>query len=242
MTEEPETTSAEPGVPRRSLATLSLTVTVSYGVLIYAFPVLLAPMERDLGLTRGQTSAALSIALFVSAIAAFPAGRWLDRRSPRRLMTAGSLLAAGSLGAWAVVDSQWALYAVFVVLGVAMALVLYAPAFTVIAKLFWPTPRRALTILTLVGGLAGIVFTPLTQGLLEVTDWRGALGVLAGLALVATALPHAAFLPRHAPASPGVGGAGGAEGAASITTSEAVRGPAFWCLTLALFLAYFISV
>ena len=46
---------------RRVLATLSLTVTVSYGVLIYAYPVLLRPMERDLGWTRGQTSAALSI-------------------------------------------------------------------------------------------------------------------------------------------------------------------------------------
>src|SRR5437870_3275092 len=43
---------------RRVLATLSLTVTVSYGVLVYAYPVLLRPMERDLGWSRGQTSAA----------------------------------------------------------------------------------------------------------------------------------------------------------------------------------------
>jgi predicted MFS family arabinose efflux permease len=226
------------GAPRRALATLSLTVTVSYGVLIYAFPVLLRPMEHELGLTRGQASAALSIALLVSAVMAFPAGRWLDRRGPRRLMTAGSLLAAAGLAGWATADSQWALYAVFAVLGVAMALVLYAPAFTVIAKLFWPTPRRALTILTLAGGLAGIVFTPLTQWLVEVTDWRGALLALAGVALLATAVPHALFLPgaavRAPEPEPGE--------AASVTTSEAVRGPAFWCLTLALFLAYFISV
>src|SRR2546429_8336325 len=160
---------------RRVLATLSLTVTVSYGVLIYAYPVLLRPMERDLGWTRGQTSAALSIAFLVSAVTAIPAGRWLDHRSPRQLMTLGSLLATGALVGWSLVGSLWQLYADFAVLGVAMALVLYDPAFAVIAKLFRPSPRRALTVLTLFGGLAGIVFTPLTEWLVQSGNLRGRL-------------------------------------------------------------------
>src|SRR5437879_12457218 len=159
---------------RRVLATLSLTVTVSYGVLVYAYPVLRRPMERDLGWTRGQTSAALSIAFLVSAVTAIPAGRWLDHRSPRQLMTLGSLLATGALVGWSLVGSLWQLYADFAVLGVAMAFVLYDPAFAVIAKLFRPSPRRALTVLTLFGGLAGIIFTPLTEGLVQGVDWLGA--------------------------------------------------------------------
>jgi len=71
-------------------------VTVSYGVLVYAYPVLLSPMERELDWSRGQTSVALSVAFLVSALASIPAGRWLDRRGPRQLMTAGSLLVSAA--------------------------------------------------------------------------------------------------------------------------------------------------
>jgi predicted MFS family arabinose efflux permease len=222
------------------LATLSLTVTVSYGVMIYAFPVLLRPMERDLGVTRGQASAALSIGLLVSAFAAFPVGRWLDRRSPRHLMTFGSLLAGAALLCWAAVTSLWQLYAVFGVMGIAMATLLYGPAFTVLAKLFWPSPRRALTVLTLFGGLAGIVFTPLTDGLVQSTSWRTTLVVLAGVAVLLTAIPHAVFLPRGVAHSAGL--TSSPSDGDSISTKAAIRGMAFWALTLALFLGYFTSV
>jgi hypothetical protein len=109
-------------------------------------------------------------------------------------MTTGSLLTTGALIGWAAVGSLWQLYADFVVLGLAMALVLYDPAFAVIAKLFQPSPRRALTILTLFGGLAAIIFTPLTQWLVHSLDWRGALVALAIIAAFTTVLPHAAFL------------------------------------------------
>jgi MFS family permease len=236
------------GESRRVLATLSLTVTVSYGVLIYAFPVVLRPMERGLGLQRGETSAALSIGLLVSALAAFPTGRWLDRRSPRHLMTFGSLLAVGGLIAWSAVSSLWQLYAVFALLGVAMALVLYPAAFAVVTKLYWPSPRRALTALTIVGGLAGIVFTPLTEWLVEGIHWRAALIVLAAVALLATVVPHAAFLPRRSVQgadktdADGDGDPFSRTEAVSVPAEAAVRGAAFWALTLALFLTYFISV
>ncbi|MDX6667293.1 MAG: hypothetical protein QOK04_673, partial [Solirubrobacteraceae bacterium] len=234
--------------PQRTLATLSLTVTVSYGLLFYAYPVLLRPMEHDLGVSRGQASAALSIGLLVSAIAALPVGRWLDRRSPRQLMTFGSLIAAASLVGWAAVSSLWQLYAVFAFMGVAMAAVLYGPAFAVLAKLFWPTPRRAMTVLTLFGGLAAILFTPLTEWLVQMIGWRATLIILGGLAVVLTAIPHAAFMPRRRPASPQQTSTDGYSRAQedavneSVSATAAIRGTAFWALTVALFIGYFISV
>jgi predicted MFS family arabinose efflux permease len=230
------------------LATLSLTVTVSYGVLVYAYPVLLEPMERDLDLSRGQTSAALSLAFLVSAVVALPAGRWLDRRSPRRLMTTGSLLATGALIGWASVGSLWQLYADFAALGVAMALVLYDPAFAVIAKLFHPSPRRALTVLTLFGGLAAIIFTPLTQWLVQASDWRAALVALALIAAVTTVLPNAAFLPGWKLASTAADVADprrpptSSLAQDSVEARTAIRDAAFWSLTFALFVGYFLSV
>jgi MFS family permease len=205
-------------------------------------------MERNLGLTRGQASTALTIGLFVSAVVAFPVGHWLDRHSPRHLMTIGSLVATGALIVWATISSLWQLYAVFALMGTAMATVLYGPAFTVVAKLFWPSPRRALTLLTLFGALAGVIFTPLTDWLVQSTGWRSTLIILACITLVLTAVPHAVFLPREGTSS---GRQTSAETGArelslldsvSIPASAAIRGTAFWALTLALFLAYFISM
>lgn len=74
------------------VAVLSVTETISWGIVYYAFPVVLRAMELDLGASRVAVTGALSLALAVSALAAVPAGRWLDRYGPRALMTAGSCL------------------------------------------------------------------------------------------------------------------------------------------------------
>lgn len=156
--------------------------------------------------------------------------------------------ATGELVGWAAISSLWQLYGVFALMGIAMAAVLYGPAFTVIAKLFWPAPRRAMTVLTLVGGLAAILFTPLTQWLVQSTGWRATLIILAGITVVLTALPHAAFMPRDAAVWARQSSADGGVNESSlpddhsITVTAAIRGTAFWALTLALFLAFFISV
>ena len=40
---------------------LSITETVSWGILYYGFPVMLRPMEADLGFSRVEITGALSI-------------------------------------------------------------------------------------------------------------------------------------------------------------------------------------
>ena len=77
--------------------TLAVTETVSWGILFYAFSVFLQPMEEDLGWSRAQLSGAFTLALLVSGLAAPFAGRWIDRRGARALMTFGSCLGASLL-------------------------------------------------------------------------------------------------------------------------------------------------
>src|SRR5687767_15831922 len=72
---------------------LGVTETTSYGILYYAFAVLLGPMERELGWSRAQLTGAFSLALLVSGVAAVPVGWWVDRHGARLLMTVGSCLA-----------------------------------------------------------------------------------------------------------------------------------------------------
>ncbi len=61
---------------------------VSWGILYDGFPVFLASMEHDLGASRAAVTGAFTVGMGIAALAALPAGRWLDRRGPWGLMTA----------------------------------------------------------------------------------------------------------------------------------------------------------
>ena len=179
------------------VAVLAVTETVSYGVLQYAFPVFLAPMQAELGWSRTAMTGAFSLGSLVSGFAAVPAGRWVDRHGARGLMTAGSVLAALLLLAWSAVDGLAAFYALWAGLGMAMAAVLYEPAFAVLASWFHRLRGRALTVLTFVAGFASVIFVPLATWLVEAFAWRRALVWLAVILAVTTILPHALLLRRR---------------------------------------------
>lgn len=224
---------------------LAVTTTVSWGILYYAFAVFLIPMEQTLGVARAELSGAFSVALLVSGAAAVPLGRWVDRHGARSLMTVGSLAAAGLVWAWAQATTLPALYAIFVGLGLAMAAVLYDPAFAVVATWFDRKRRRAMTLLTLVAGLASTIFVPLSAWLLERLGWRGALEALALLLLVVT-LPLHALVLRRRPHDLGLRPDGEAHPAGELPAGPpAPAGPAprtvlrsrsFWLLTAAFML------
>jgi MFS family permease len=213
---------------------LSVTETVSWGILYYAFAVFLVPMQHELGLSTAQLTGAFSVALLISAVAGIAVGRYLDRHSPRALMTAGSVAAAALVLAWSQVDGVWALYGLWVALGLVMAVVLYEPAFTVLAKWF-PQPderRHAMTALTLVAALASFIFLPLSQALIDAHGWRDALVILAVILGVVTIPLHALVL-RKAPDRV----VDSRSHAASTPAGDALRSAPFWLLTGAFFLA-----
>ena len=210
---------------------LSITETVSWGVLYYAFAVFLIPMQRDLGLSTAELTGAFSFALLVSAVAGIAVGRYLDRRSPRPLMTAGSIAATALVLAWSQVDGLAAYYALWAAIGVVMAIVLYEPAFIVLAKRFPDADerRRAMTALTLVAALASFIFLPVSQALVDAHGWRDALVILA-VALGAITIPLHALVLRPGDAAP-VRAA-----RTSAAAGDALRSAPFWLLSAAFFL------
>jgi predicted MFS family arabinose efflux permease len=162
------------------VAALALTTTAGYGVLAYAFAVFLVPMQEDLQAGRTALTVAPAVSLLTSAAVAVPVGRWLDRRGGRTLMVLSSVLATLCLYAWSRVESVFALYVVFVGLGVAAAGVLYEAAFAVVVSWFRGQRRgTAILAITIVGGFASTIFLPLTGLLVEWYGWRSALVVLA---------------------------------------------------------------
>ncbi|MBW3572702.1 MAG: MFS transporter, partial [Gemmatimonadetes bacterium] len=81
--------------------------------------------------------------------------------------------------------------------GLAMAAVLYAPAFAVVASWVHRLRGRALTVRTFVAGFASVIFVPLATWLGEAYGWRRALVWLAVILAAATILPHAVLLRRR---------------------------------------------
>jgi len=223
---------------------LSFTELVSWGILYYAFSVLIVPMGDDLGWSRVQMTAAFSVGGLVSGVFGIPVGRWVDRHGARALMTAGSIGATIMVLAWSMVQSLPVFYLIWAGIGLTMSAVLYEPAFVVVATWFRRDRTRALAVLTFTGGLASVVFLPLTNWLVEGFGWREALVILAIILAVTTVIPHALFV-RHTPSSLGLApdGAGRTEvlheapaassadrprPTADATLGNALRMPSFW--------------
>src|SRR2546426_9343504 len=119
-------------------------------------------MEADLGWSRVEITGAFSMGMGVAALAALPVGRWIDRHGARALMTAGSCLGTALLLVWSRVESLPALYAVWCLMGLALAATLYEPAFAAVVGWFATRGRdKALLTVTLAGALASTIFMPL---------------------------------------------------------------------------------
>src|SRR5688500_17132151 len=96
---------------RRQVGWLSLAQLITWGSVFYTFALLLEPVERELGLTRAQSSLAFSLALLAEGALAYPVGRWIDRGHERAVMTGGSLVVAACLALHSLVDSAAGFYA-----------------------------------------------------------------------------------------------------------------------------------
>lgn len=191
--------------PWRVVSVLSVTQIVSWGSLFYAFSVLLAPIQQTTGWARSTIVGAFSLGLLVAGVGALPAGMLVDRLGGRAVMSIGSTLAGTGLLLLAHTQSVGALYAIWTELGVAMALLLYEPAFALIYASFGPDARKGVTALTLTAGFSSTLFWPLSQWLVDAFSWRDAVLIL-GMANLVVCMPlHLLLLPRPraAPAVPG---------------------------------------
>ena len=191
---------------RRVVGWLSLAQLVTWGSVFYTFALLMEPIERELGLSRAQSSLAFSLMLGVDGLLAYPVGRWIDQGHERRVITAGSLLIAAGLALHTQVSDVASFYAVWMLLGAGMAASAYNPVFAVVTRRYPLDFRRAIITLTFLGGLASTVFIPLTAWLIDTWGWRAALGVLAVLPLAVCVPIHLRMLrdapPPAAPATP----------------------------------------
>jgi MFS family permease len=207
---------------------LAFTQIMSWGAIYYAITILAPGIERELGWRPEIVFGAFSWSLLVAGIASTPVGILLDRFGGRYVMSIGSALAGIGMIALGAAHSVALYFAAWTVLGVAMAMTLYEAAFATINREFFHASRKAISTLTLFGGLASTVFWPLSLKLDMLFGWRGTY-MLYGAAHLFLCLPLHLLL--HATPPVVAGAPKRANG--SYTLHEALRHPAFWKLAFA---------
>lgn len=190
----------------RTVAALSLSQLIGWGTGYYAIGVFAPRIAVETGWTRSEINAGFSIALVVMGLVSTAVGRRIDRDGGRAVMTTGSLLLALGLGLAALARSLPVWWGAWALLGVALRMTLYDACFAALVRIDPGDARRAITTVTLSGGLASTVFWFLGDRLAEAWGWRAALGVFAACALASTALhlalPRAGDHPARTRAAP----------------------------------------
>ncbi|MGD1923242.1 MAG: MFS transporter [Paracoccaceae bacterium] len=177
-----------------TLAILPLAAyeTLIWAALFYSFPALLPVWEADLGWSRGEISGALTASMIVTALMSLRMGTLIDRGHAEKMLLGATVLGAFCLVALSQVQALWQFWAVWIVIGLVNACVLYEACFAIITVTVGSRAKQAITVVTLMAGFAGTVSFPAFHLLTEAYGWRGAVLIFAGIVVVAC-LPLAAI-------------------------------------------------
>lgn len=213
---------------RSTLGSLALGQILCWAALYYAFSCFVLPMQRELHWDKATLMGAMSLGLGVWGAGTYAVGAAIDQGHGRLVMTLGAALAAIGFAAWSFVSEPWMLYAVWAVLGAAMAMTLYDPAFAILTRRYPLHYRQGITVLTLVGGFASTLAFPAVNALVAGVGWRAALWVIAAVLGLLVAPMHAWALRGAATVVPTPCGDAGDDA----TLRQALRTRAFWMLAL----------
>lgn len=179
---------------------LGTAQTLAWASSYYLPTLLAAPMARDLGVSSASVFLAFSGALLIAALLGPWAGRTIDRRGGRTVLSGTSLLFAAGLMAMAFAQGPVGLAAAWGLMGLAMGAGLYEAAFAALVARHGHAARRAISGITLLAGFASTVGWPLSAWMEAAWGWRGACLGWAALHLL-LGLPLNLSLPFKTPSA-----------------------------------------
>ncbi|OWY29762.1 MFS transporter [Herbaspirillum robiniae] len=185
---------------RKIVLCLGLGQMISWGITYYLVGALGRAMSAGLGWSSAAIQGGFALALLATGLCSPWIGAMSDRHGGRAVMCAGSLLNAAGCSLLAMSQGAPLYYAGWLLLGLGMRCTLYDAAFAALAGAAGAGARRAMSQITLPGGLSATLFWPLGQALSDAAGWRGALWTYAALALCT--LPLHGTLPAGAGRAP----------------------------------------
>ncbi len=213
----------------RPIIFLAIGQTLVWAGLYYLFPAMLVRWEQSLEWSKADLTAAITLAIFVSAFAAPLAGRLIDVGKGALMMAGSSLLGGFCLIALSFVTELAEFYLVWGLIGVMMAGCLYEPCFALITHARGANAKQAIILVTLIAGFASTISFPSVHAFSEAFGWRVAIQVFSAV-LIFIATPLMWLGARS------VEGAGKEENIRSsddlIHHHSFLKKPAFWFLAL----------
>ena len=214
-----------------------LSMNLALGSL-YAWSVFVAPLEKEFGWKRADTSMIFTIAVFVFGLAFILAGRLQDKKGPFWISIIGGVLVSVGffLSAWTT-TLAWVFFWFGAIGGIGNGFG-YATPIPVMAK--WFPDKRGLAVGLAVAGYGGgsAIFGPLAGNwLIPTYGWRATFQVLGVIFLVMTLV--GAFLLKNPPVGWKPAGwtpAPAAKAAATtydFSPTEALRTPAMYLMWIA---------
>ncbi len=223
--------STQPGISRWWRLVGGMSMNLALGCL-YAWSVFVAPLEKQFGWKRADTSMVFTIAVVVFALTFLVAGRIQDRFGPLYCSLAGGILVSAGFFLCSYTTTLTYLFLCFGVIGGLGNGFGYATPIPVMAK--WFPDKRGLAIGLAVGayGAGSAIFGPLSQlKLIPSYGLPATFQILGAIFLVMTVI--GAFLLKNPPA--GYRPPGWIPAAASqsgpkheFSPGEVLRTPSFW--------------
>jgi len=219
---------------------------VVFGITVNTFTVYVKPIQADMGWSRGQISAAITVAAVAMGLGAPFIGRLIDRTGARLVMATG----AGITGICTLLLSQAQslpyFYAMFVVSGIGMGAATLIPVSLVISNWFTAMRGKALGVAMTGTGLGAMVMVPVTSWIVVHWGWRTSYLIMGCIILLM--VPMNLLFIRTRPSDMGLlpdGGLAAAEEPASavgLGVAEAVRTQAFWMIGAMMMLAGLVAM
>lgn len=168
----------------RPILLLALAQTLIWACLYYSFPGLLLHWEQDLGWSRADLTAAITLAVLMSAMVSPWCGRLIDAGKGPIMMTASAIAGGLLLITLSLVDALWQFYLLWGLIGICMGGGLYEPCFAMITRTRGVEAKRAIIFVTLVAGFASAISFPLANMLASNGGWRLAVTVFGLISIV----------------------------------------------------------
>ncbi len=166
------------------IGALGIAQIFAWGASYYLPSVFLAAIAADTGWSPAMIVGGLTSAMMVSGLASPKMGRMIGTGSPRQTLALGAVTLALGLAIISQAHSLAVYYGGWLILGLGMALGLYDASFATLGRILGPKAKQAIVGLTLIGGFASTVCWPLSQFLMGMVGWRGAILAYAGIMLL----------------------------------------------------------
>jgi MFS family permease len=138
---------------------------MAFGVILYGFSIFVTDDAAGSAFSKTVLSLAYGGSVIAGGLLAIPLGMRADRMGVRGILAMGGVLAGAGMAVFAAATQPWQVLAAWwFLIGPAGAMTFYEVALVAVDQWCLPQQRpRVLGALTLIGGLAGIVFIPLTE-------------------------------------------------------------------------------